>query len=373
MKANLKISRAKTNLALTDPFYGSTALELSTIHTDRIPTMATDGYNLLYNDKWVDTITEEQVKGVIAHEVEHVLKLHHLRQGDRDHEKWNHACDYNINPRLTEAGYYLPPGGLYDDKYINKSAEEIYAVLPDPPKGGNAGNWGLVMCPKGNGPDGEPTPAEMEQMTMDAEQKLVRAIENAEGIGSIPGWAKEQINKIRKPKVDWRSVLRSTIISIGQEDFSYNRPNRKHFADDLYLPSMVGSRAGKWVWANDTSGSMYHEVFEFALGEIKALREEIKPEQLVIIDADTEVTDEKIFEDHDDISGLEITGRGGTAVTPAFDHVNKKHKDAQLMIYFTDLEVCDIPEKEPPYPVIWLCPSDVDTVPWGKLIHVKGE
>jgi len=372
MEASLKISRAKTTLALTDPFYGSTGLELNTIKTDQIPTMATDGYTLLYNDKFVDEITQKQLEGVICHEVEHVLKQHHLRQGDREQTKWNYACDYNINPRLEEAGYELPPGGLSDPRYANKSAEEIYSIIPDPPKD-NSGQWGLVIAPKGTGPDGEPTPAEKEQMTMDAEQKLVRAIENAEGIGDVPGWAKEKIKKIRKPKVDWRSVLRSTIVSMGQEDFTYSRPNRKHFADDIYLPSMVGNRAGKWVWANDTSGSMYTEVFEFALGEIKALREEIKPEQLVIIDADTDVTDEKIFEEHDDISGLEITGRGGTQVTPAFEHVNKNHKDVQLMIYFTDLEVCDIPEKEPLYPVIWLCPGDVDTVPWGKLIHVKGE
>ena len=193
MEASLKVSRAKTTLALTDPFYGSTGLELNTIKTDKIATMATDGYNLLYNDKFVDEITQKQVEGVIVHEVEHVLKEHHLRQGDREQIKWNYACDYNINPRVKAAGYELPPGGLEDPKYTNKSAEEIYAILPDLPEGNE--QWGLVISPKGTGPEGKPTPAEMEQMTMDAEQKLSRAIENAEGIGNVPAWAKEKIRK----------------------------------------------------------------------------------------------------------------------------------------------------------------------------------
>jgi hypothetical protein len=48
MDANLKIARAKTQLVLKHPFFGSIAMGLNFVETDAVPTMATDGKSILW-------------------------------------------------------------------------------------------------------------------------------------------------------------------------------------------------------------------------------------------------------------------------------------------------------------------------------------
>ena len=64
----------------------------------------------------------------VAHEVMHVANGHCWRQGARDPDRWNDACDYAINPIVLSAGLVLPKGALIDARYTGKSAEEIYGV-----------------------------------------------------------------------------------------------------------------------------------------------------------------------------------------------------------------------------------------------------
>ena len=66
---------------------------------------------------------------MVAHEVLHVANGHCWRQGPRDPDRWNDACDYAINPIVLSAGMVLPKGALVDARYTGKSAEEIYGLL----------------------------------------------------------------------------------------------------------------------------------------------------------------------------------------------------------------------------------------------------
>ncbi len=97
MDANLKIARAKTQLVLKHPFFGSCAMGLNFTETTALPTMATDGKSILWNREFVDKYDQDMIMGVIAHEVLHVVFKHCLRIGDRDHKKWNICTDIAIN------------------------------------------------------------------------------------------------------------------------------------------------------------------------------------------------------------------------------------------------------------------------------------
>lgn len=60
-----------------------------------------------YNVPWCNTLTTQQLMGVIKHEVEHIVKLHPLRLGSRHPRNWNIATDSIINgkigsPRIEE-------------------------------------------------------------------------------------------------------------------------------------------------------------------------------------------------------------------------------------------------------------------------------
>ena len=88
------LSRAKTQLMLHHPFFGSLAMSLPFIEDTGIDTMCTDGKQIRYSPDFVLAHTPEQITGVVAHEVMHVTNKHPLREGKRDHRLWNIATDY---------------------------------------------------------------------------------------------------------------------------------------------------------------------------------------------------------------------------------------------------------------------------------------
>ena len=69
--AEFRIARQRTELILTQPFFGALALRLVVAERDDLPTMATDGVHLFYNRAFVDGMNDGDLRGVIAHEVLH--------------------------------------------------------------------------------------------------------------------------------------------------------------------------------------------------------------------------------------------------------------------------------------------------------------
>ena len=74
--AEFRIARQRTELILTQPFFGALALCLVVAERDDLPTMATDGVHLFYNRTFVDGMTDSDLRGVIAHEVLHCVYDH---------------------------------------------------------------------------------------------------------------------------------------------------------------------------------------------------------------------------------------------------------------------------------------------------------
>ena len=123
VKARSKLMKGQVGMA-------SILLGLELVEADdKCETMATDGKRIYYNTKFVESIPESEVQGVLVHEGAHVIFEHMLRRGNRDHKIWNYATDYAINIWLRDNGYDLPEGGLLDAKYRGQSAELIYRTL----------------------------------------------------------------------------------------------------------------------------------------------------------------------------------------------------------------------------------------------------
>ncbi len=102
-----KLSRARTQLLLNQPFFGTLCLRLKLVATPGFPTMATNGRLLVYNPAFVEKLTPAELEGVLAHEVMHCALAHHRRCGERDAQVWNQAADYAINPILISNGMTL--------------------------------------------------------------------------------------------------------------------------------------------------------------------------------------------------------------------------------------------------------------------------
>lgn len=158
------ISRARTQLIMDYPWFGSLALKLRVERADALTqTMATDGTRLYYNAAFVEGMKDGELRAVIAHEVLHCALLHPYRRGDREALRWNIACDEAINEKLAECGLKLPAGvvnGPADRKGM--AAEQRYTLLGrqgnqggQPGKPGKPGNGGQGgQAGQGNGPAG---------------------------------------------------------------------------------------------------------------------------------------------------------------------------------------------------------------------------
>ena len=71
-----------------------------------------DGRTLYYNPEFWRHLSPEERLGVQLHEILHIVSLHAKRRENREHSKWNMACDMAINFQICASGYVLPPGVL---------------------------------------------------------------------------------------------------------------------------------------------------------------------------------------------------------------------------------------------------------------------
>jgi len=151
-KAEEAIRKARAGLVFTHPFFGLISTKLTLVATRRIPTIGTDGKRLAYNPEFVLGLPFDHLKGILAHEVMHVVCMHHLRRGEREPERWNIAGDHIVNGHVLKANFNLPEDRLHNPEWDDKWTEHVYAALGQPPppqddgegkgKGGGAGQPG---------------------------------------------------------------------------------------------------------------------------------------------------------------------------------------------------------------------------------------
>ena len=177
------------------------------------------------------------------------------------------------------------------------------------------------------------------------------------------------IEQARKPKVDWREVLRAFMQqSVYAPDYRFSQPNRRYLGLGLYLPVLAGENVRAVVIAVDTSGSVSQALLEQFHGEIKCVLDEVRPERTVVVYADYVV--QAVAEVlPDDAFVFEAKGRGGTSFIPVFEHVAKEGIDPDCLVYLTDLEG-EAPALPPEYPVLWVTPPTRLVPPWGRKVEL---
>ena len=379
MDANLKIARAKTQLVLKHPFFGSIAMGLNFVETDEVPTMATDGKSILWNAAFVDIFDQDVIMGVIAHEVLHVAFKHCLRIDWRDHKKWNVCTDIAINDILIDAGFQLPPDGLFHttkdawNKFKDWMAEKIYSHMPDDdmPDDSETPDWGGVIQTAGD--DGQPlSEAEAKQIEAEMDIKVMMAADAAKAQGKLPAKIDQLVQVMRRCQIDWRDVLNRFIGGDQPDDYTWRRPQKNAwFNQGIYLPSVDKLGAGDVIILGDSSASVTDAEWSHFLGEMNAITDDHKPRSVTVITFDTKVQTVKRYEQGEVIEKVALAGRGGTRITPAFDYVEEHQLPCDNMVVLTDLEISDFPDA-PDYPVLWVS-TDIgsDKAPFGEVAILK--
>ncbi len=364
--AEIKLVKAKVRLVLSEPFFGILATRLKPVETSEVPTAVVDGRNLFFNPKFIDTLTDKQMIGLVAHEVMHPAMLHHTRMGSRNLGKWNAACDYAINHILIDSGFELPPGGLLNDAYKNLSAEHIYTLLPDSFNDYGLG-FGGVLAASPEKKDGAGSAAQEEA---DWKQALSSAITQARLAGKIPGHVARMVDELLTPILPWRELLRRFMTQKSNDDFSWARPNRRYIGNGLYLPNRYSEATGEIVVCIDTSGSIgQKELTEFG-SEVVGIIKEVRPTKTHVLYCDAHVAHVDEFAPEDELT-FAAHGGGGTDFRPPFEWVKENGLKPQCFIYLTD-GYGPFPEEQG-YPVLWAINNYNVTPPFGEhlVLDVK--
>lgn len=370
-----RISRARTHLVIQKPFFGMIIMQVKFIevpsgHGGICDTMGTDGKNVYYNPAFVDGLTDNEIKGVMAHEVMHIVLMHHIRMGDRDIRRWNIACDLAANPYIIDE-FDLPGGrgNILCAENTDLSAEEIYEKMKDDPSMNKVDidqyGWGMVVPYKGSGGEGEDEkegkkdgPTRPSQCDIEKERRRVRAMTAAaksgsRECGSTPAGLDRRIEEIHENRIDWTEVLRNFIDSAVSDDYTWIPPNRRFVHQDLYLPSVTSDSVARIAIAVDTSGSIDTKTLSMFNAEISYMIENCVS-SVYVIHCDCGVAHTEEFQSYDYPVRINPRGGGGTSFVPPFRHIESEgmEKDISCMIYFTDGYCQDFPEK-PSYPVLW--------------------
>ena len=175
-----RLSKAKTGLILEHPFIGSVAINMPFELDETIETAATNGKRVKFNPKFIEGLTDEELKFLVAHECLHPMLEHNYRRNGRSPMRWNKACDYVINHLLDQEkiGKFIQGGCLDPNIYNagNGTSDGIFNILPE--DGGNGGGDG----PGGAGndlEDGEGSPAEQQQEAAEWKVKVAQAAQAA--------------------------------------------------------------------------------------------------------------------------------------------------------------------------------------------------
>lgn len=371
--ARERISRALVSLVVSEHcFFAQIGLSLKVREDATQPTAWTNGRDLGYNPKFVDGLSDPELRTVLVHEIMHVAMAHPFRFGAREHHRWNQACDHAVNLSLAEyrdknggTPFALPPGALADPRFSGQSAEMIYPHMPEQQPGGSGGN---------GSDDGDlrpypaDSPAELAEAAADLAQAVMQAAQAAAiQQGSLPGEIKRLIEGMRQPAVDWRAALRA-FMHRAQDDYSWKRPARRYLSAGLYLPGRDSERCGPIAVAIDTSGSIDGATLAAFQAEVNSIMAESRPESLTVIYCDAAINGEPAVYTPDD-GQIELTpaGGGGTDFRPVFDWVDG-HDEPAALVYLTDL-YGSFPAAPPSYPVLWAATTD-QQAPFGQTLRI---
>ena len=190
--------------------------------------------------------------------------------------------------------------------------------------------------------------------------------------GSLPAHVSAVVEKLRKPELNWKELLKQFVTSCYCGSRRWLPPARRYVGIGLYLQSRRSERL-EAVLAVDTSGSTMGDLPQF-FAELSNLLDSFGNYELTVIHCDCEVRHVEKFSDAKPLPRnhkWQSFGNGGTSFAPPFEYVEKHGIRPQVFIYLTD-GCGDAPEKPPAFPVLWVLTRDGEVpAKWGRCIRLK--
>jgi hypothetical protein len=353
-----KLITARIGLMVKQPFFGSMSTRLTLVREDEMKTAATDGRNFYYNLEFIAGLTLKETEFLFGHEVLHNAFEHHLRkefpdgvdvanedgtmsQKCRHHLLWNIACDYAVNDILIKNNIGdRVADTLYDQKYSNKCAEEIYDDLLKNAKSLDIDALTDMLL------DEHLSDLEKKGKKLSEEEKQKireeireNLLSSAQTAGNLPSGVDRLVSGLTAPQISWKDELRMDIQSTINFDYSFYRPSRKGMQQGFVLPGMKKDEALDICIAIDTSGSIDEHTLKVFFSEIQGIMEQYDDYTIRIWSFDTEVHKEETFRSDEggDITTYIPAGGGGTSFEANWEYMKKNDIEPKVFIMFTDM------------------------------------
>lgn len=328
-----KLIKSNSNIIINFGFFATLLLRLNLKEDNNFPTMGTDGEVLLYNTKFVNSLTFQELNFVLVHEVLHCALGHVWRRDERNSQLWNIACDYAVNALImdvvnayckndrynqltTDDNFQLPKGALYDTKYDGMSADEIYTYLfknakfvsmgmpsngsqgskssksnsqgNDGENGNNSGNGNKsskgkgnnegdvivngkkISSPKNHDKWSKTSGDKAEQLANDWDSRLVAANETMKSCGITSSALDRCVAELVKPQKNWRLLLQE-FIQEEINDYSLMPPDKRYDDNSFFMFDFNDSVevVNDILFFVDTSGSMSTKEITTCFSEIQ--------------------------------------------------------------------------------------------------------
>ena len=338
------MDRVKTKVFLDHnaAFLGSLMATRPFLWTPDIGTAATNGLVIMWNPFFFLKLPEATRLFVLLHEIWHIALLHMLRRGSRDPKIWNYACDILINNMLVRWGFTYEgiPFKIWLDLSYDESAtaESIYEDLVRKEGAGiDIDALGELL---GTGDILEPEEADPNRTIEEIEHEIVNAVVQATHAsvmagGLAPGNVTATLKRFLQPKLPWESLLFQWMNELAESDYTWRRPNRRH--QEAYLPSLEEDegRLDHLIYYLDVSGSVSDkDVIRFN-SEVKFIKDQFNPKKLTLVQFDTMIQKEDVFEEQDSFDEMKVVGRGGTHLECVRQHIIEHNPTAAII--FSDL------------------------------------
>lgn len=419
-----RLLMSRMRLLINNGFYGLLLMHMFYSIDENCETAATDGHRIFFGPKFLAELSDSELDFIMMHEILHVVLQHCMRQGDRDNEQFNIACDIVVNSNILLSNnmninsitlkkygesMHIAPDGKEGYEY---TAEQIYGMLPPPPKNrkpkpaltgtlGEAGDDDEEGDAKGSAlgrakqkqSKKTDAPAVWDDHTrwgMDEEDDTIRDVwvkrfENAcEAIsirdpsnqrGLLPLFAERLFKKLRKPQTDWRMIL-NEFIQEEIVDYSFTPPDRRFDESPFFLPDFndKDDLVEDILFMIDTSGSMSDDMITAAYSEVKGAIEQFDGKLkgwLGFFDA--AIIEPKPFTSMDEFKIIKPTGGGGTDFQIIFEYVHKHMRDklpASIIILTDGFAPFPKEKLSMGIPVLWLLNNDRVDPPWGKVARI---
>ncbi|MBQ7586212.1 MAG: hypothetical protein IJU40_08210 [Desulfovibrionaceae bacterium] len=433
-KALRALSRARANLVLNHPFFGSLALRLNLAPDYKCMDVWSDGVDLGFNPAWVAVQSEKCLEAALAHEMLHLACGHHVRRKKRDLKLWNEACDLAVNLILQDTGFKLPRNFKVDSQYKDLSADEIFALLSQvdsmdshggaqklgPKKGSSTQSQGMGQSSLGfKGSKSEEQKSQSGSSKSDSkatkglgQESLKDAETKKESVGDFVGEVRDH-PLLNTPKIDSQAEQKAQreaeialvmamqrALHAGDMPAHFQRFLRARIRPKLDWRELL-QRFIEIRIDNDSTWTKPNRRYLYQ-GLYLPSRNEPNIKKIVLaVDSSGSIDDQKLtmfctelsnilsaFDTtliviyHDsEVKGHQIVSRldlplnltpkgGGTDYRPIARWIEDEYLDPVCLLWFTDLQCSHFP-KEPNYPVLWIS-TDKSPLPppFGELIYI---